>query len=96
MAVGFKQPLISLAGVILADISGTGLTVRKAFLDPGSETTISWVLCGTAAIFGILAVGSLSVAILLYPCYLLVANYAIPVAQVLGRSRHQVGATKPL
>jgi hypothetical protein len=87
-ALLFKQPLLSLAGVVLADASGTALTVRKAYVQPGSETTITWLCVGTSAFFGSLAVGSWSAALLLYPAYLVVANYAVPVAQFLGRSRH--------
>lgn len=91
-ALLFKQPVVSLAGVILADASGTALTVRKAYLDPGSETTLTWLCVGTSAVFGGLAVGSWSLALLLYPVYLVVANYAVPVAQFLGRSRHSASA----
>ncbi|HSX06904.1 MAG TPA: hypothetical protein VLG92_04230 [Candidatus Saccharimonadia bacterium] len=92
----FKQPLLSLAGVILADASGTALTVRKAFLDPGSETTITWLAVGTAAVFGMLAVGSWSVSLLLYPAYLVIANYAVPLAQLVGRSKHPAQVSEML
>ncbi len=92
----FKQPLISLSGVVLADASGTALTVRKAFLDPSSETTITWLCVGTAAVFGMLAVGSWSRTLLLYPAYLVVANYAVPIAQLLGRPKQRVQTSKAL
>jgi hypothetical protein len=76
-----KAPTISLAGVILADFSGVVLTIKKAYLNPKSETTISWLLVGTASLFGVLAVGRLSFGILLYPFYLMIVNYAIPITQ---------------
>src|SRR6185312_4934943 len=83
-----RQPLLSLLGVILADISGTFLSIRKAFIEPGSETSITWLLIGTAAIFGCLSVGKFSLALLLYPLYLVVANYAIYAAQLMGYILH--------
>ena len=95
-ALLFKQPLLSLAGVILADASGTALTVRKAFRDPGSETMVTWLAVGTAAVFGMLAVGSWSASLLLYPAYLVVANYSVSIAQLLGRSQAQVQTSKML
>jgi len=95
VALFFKQPVVSLMGVILADASGTALTVRKAYFDPGSETTLTWVCVGTSAVFGSLAVGSWSLALLLYPAYLVIANYAVPLAQFLGRSRRPAPAKTP-
>ncbi len=84
IAIAAKQPIISLSGVIIADVSGVVLTVKKAYLHPGSETTISWLLVGTASLFGVLAVGQWSFGILLYPFYLMLANYSIPIAQFAG------------
>jgi len=95
-ALLFKQPLMSLAGVILADASGTALTIRKAYVDPGSETTITWLCVGTSAVFGSLAVGTWSLALLLYPLYLVLANYAVPLAQLLGRPKQQTQTSKAL
>jgi hypothetical protein len=80
-----REPVIALLGDILADISGTALTVYKTFRAPDTETTISWLITGTAALTGVLAVGSFNVALLLYPVYLMAANYAVPVAQYAGR-----------
>lgn len=80
-----REPVVALLGNILADISGTTLTVYKAFRAPGTETTISWLITGTAALTGVLSVGSLNAALLLYPAYLMFANYAVPIAQYAGR-----------
>lgn len=79
------EPVVALLGVILADVSGTVLTIRKTFLAPDTETTISWLLVGTEALTGVLAVGKLDWALILYPAYLVLANYCIPVTQVIGR-----------
>lgn len=82
-----REPVIAILGVLLADFSGTVLTIRKTLADPNSETTISWLLIGAGSCCSVLLVRSLSVGLLLYPCYLMVANLAIPCAQVIGRRR---------
>jgi hypothetical protein len=88
IAIIAKAPVISLLGVILADLSGMGLTIKKTYLKPESETTVSWLLVGTASLFGLLSVGRFSYGILLYPFYLMLANYSVPVTQLLGRILH--------
>lgn len=85
IALFAHQPVIALLGNILADISGTVLTVYKTFRAPNSETTISWALTGTSALMGALSVGSLNIGLLLYPVYIMFANYAVPATQILGR-----------
>ena len=87
IAVIAKEPVISILGVILADVSGVVLTLKKVYLHPESETTVTWLLVGTASLFGVLSVGGLSFGLLLYPAYLMVVNYAVPGAQFLGRRR---------
>ena len=94
-AVFVHQPVVAILGVILADISGTVLTVLKTFHAPDSETTISWLLTGTGAVTGILAVGKFDIALLLYPTYLMLANYAVPVTQVLSRTYWQTHKRTP-
>jgi hypothetical protein len=82
-----RQPLIALLGIILADFAGTFLTVKKAYEQPGTETTISWLLVGCAAIFGTLAVGRLDFDLLIWPLYLAFSNLAVPAAQFLSYSK---------
>ena len=81
------QPVIAILGVILADISGTILTVCKTYLAPDSETTVTWLLVGTGALCGLIAVGKFDLGLMLYPAYLTAANYAVPLTQFVGRSR---------
>jgi hypothetical protein len=88
VSLHFHQPVIALAGVILADFSGGALTIIKTFKAPETETTITWLLIGTASLLGALSVGKLDFSLLLYPLYLAAANYAIVVAQMLGRASH--------
>src|SRR5579862_1074886 len=62
-----SQPLAAIGGNILADFAGTFLTIRKAYLQPGTETSISWILVGVAATFGALDVGKLDYKLLIWP-----------------------------
>ncbi len=97
VALAAHEPVVALLGDILADIAGTVLTVYKTFQAPDTETTISWLLVGTGALTGVLAVGSFNVALLLYPAYLMLANYAVPITQVAGRAYWRArGANKTL
>jgi len=88
-----QQPIIALLGVILADISGTVLTIRKTFYAPDTETTFSWLVVGCGALTGMFAVGSFDIALLLYPTYLLVANWAVPATQLIGRAHQRSHGT---
>ncbi len=81
-----REPILALLGNILADISGTVLTVYKTFRAPTTETTISWLLTGTSACLGVLSVGSFNFTLILYPAYIALANYAIPATQLLART----------
>ncbi len=88
-----KQPIPALVGIVLADMSGVVLTVRKTFLDPKSETTITWFFIGTASLLGALSVGRMSLVLLIYPVYLTVANYSVLIAQGLGYVFHRQDTT---
>lgn len=79
------DPVVALLGDILADISGTVLTVIKTYRDPDSEVALPWLLIGTSAVFAVLAVGRWDFGLILYPAYLALANYVVVVAQAGGR-----------
>ncbi len=83
------EPLIALFGVIMADVAGTGLTAWKVYLQPGTETTISWILAGVAGIFGLLAIGRYEFDLFIWPFYLVLANLSVPIAQSLGHIHKQ-------
>jgi len=83
------QPVVALIGVVLADLSGAALTIRKTYLAPDSETTITWLFVGSSALLGALSVGKWSFGLLLYPVYLAVGNYGVLVAQWLCKILHQ-------
>lgn len=73
--------------VIAIDTVGTYLTMTKAYQDPESETMSTWLMSGTSGIFGALAVGSLNPILLAYPLYIVVANYTIVGAMILGKKK---------
>ncbi len=82
-----REASFALVFVILVDSIGTLLTLLKSYKDPGSETLSTWLMSGTSGIFGMLAVGSFDLILLVYPFYLVLANYVIVAAILLGRRR---------
>ena len=82
-----KEATVALIIVILVDSIGTYLTMVKSYEDPESETLLVWLLSGTSGIFGMLAVGEFNLILLLYPFYIMLANYVIVGAILLGRRR---------
>lgn len=88
MSFVFTSPLIALTGSIVADFAGTSLTLYKTFLDPGSETSITWFFLGTSSLFAAMAVGTWDFSLLLYPVYISIVTYGVLVAQWLSRLLH--------
>ena len=84
-----REAAFALFIIILVDSIGTLLTAIKSYKDPESETLSTWILSGTSGIFGMLAVGSLNFVLLAYPLYIMVANYVIVGAMLLGRRRQK-------
>lgn len=79
------SPLIALGGVVLADAAGASLTIRKVFHAPASETPITWLALGTSALLSAFSVGRMNASLLLYPLYLMVANYGVLTAMYVGK-----------
>lgn len=88
MSFVFTSPLIALTGSIVADFAGTSLTLYKTFLDPDSETSITWFFLGTSSLFAAMAVGTWDLSLLLYPVYISIVTYGVLVAQWLSRLLH--------
>jgi hypothetical protein len=83
-----REASIALFIVVIVDGIGTYLTMKKSYDHPESETTTMWLISGTSGIFGALAVGSFNPILLLYPLYIILANYIIVASILLGRSKH--------
>ncbi len=79
------EPSFALLIVILVDAIGSFLTMIKSYKQPETETLITWVLSGTSGVFGLLAVGSFNWILIAYPLYIVIANYVITAAILLGR-----------
>lgn len=79
-----RQPVLAIMGVIVADAAGTILTIRKAFLQPSTETSITWFAIGTASLLSAVSVGAWRWSVLIYPLYLSLANYSVLIAKFFG------------
>ena len=67
-------PLASIiANIVVASIAFIP-TYKKAYLDPDSETKVTWLIGSIGAIFGALSVGRLDYILLAFPLYALVAQ----------------------
>ncbi len=88
ISVAARNPLFAVIGVVIADFAGVVPTLKKVYLDPSSETTITWIALTLASGFTVLAVGSLNGQLLLYPIYLTLANGAVLITQQLGKATH--------
>lgn len=79
------QAVIALTIIITIDAIGAILTIWKSYLDPFSETLVSWILIALAGVLSILAVGQLNPVLLAYPVYIFIANGVTALAIVWGR-----------
>ena len=77
----------ALAGTITISLLGGAVTIKKAYLNPGSETLSTWIICFVASGLALISVGRLDWALLAYPLYLFTLYGAILIAIALGRTR---------
>ena len=73
--------------VIVLEVAATGLTMRKAWRDPASETQSSWVIDGVAGALALVGASRVSYAALAYPAYHFMSNNAMVAVLVVGRRR---------
>lgn len=71
---------------------GAAFTVKKAYLDPDSETMATWVAFFVSALLASLAVGRLDWVLLAYPLYVMGMSGSIIAAILLGRLRNPAPA----
>lgn len=81
------RAIIALVGIIIADSAGLILTIRKTYLNPNSETSITWFGIGTAALLAALSVGHIKISLLIYPLYLSLGSYSVLLTQWFGRRK---------
>ena len=79
-----KEAAIALFIVIFIDAIGVVLTVIKTYKNPGTETTIYWVMTSISGLLACIAVGKINFILLAYPLYILLASLAVLVSIKLG------------
>ncbi|MBI2326451.1 hypothetical protein HYU91_03620 [Candidatus Collierbacteria bacterium] len=82
-----NEAALALLIIIIVDGIGTLLTAVKSYKDPESETLTTWIMSGTSGIFGMLAVGNINLILIAYPFYIILANYVIVAAIILGKRK---------
>lgn len=82
-----KQPFAALLIAIAVDAVGTVLTLIKTWEEPHSETFSSWLLDALGGLFAALAVGKLSLVLLIYPIYIFIANASIDIVMFIRRPK---------
>ncbi len=80
------QPIWALVITVFIDFCGLVPTLRKSYANPGSETLATWLMVGSGAVLGAISVGHLNLTLLIYPIYLVLANFGVVIAVLLGRS----------
>ncbi len=80
------DPLLSVILVTIIDAVAFAPTFRKAWKDPGSETTITFALSAVKFVFAILGLETYTVVTVLYPLSLVLAN-SLFVAMLIYRKR---------
>jgi hypothetical protein len=71
------EPLVAVAGVIVADLIATVMMAPKTYRDPGSETLATFAFASLSGALAAGAVGTAHLSLLAYPIYYCLANAAI-------------------
>ena len=85
------EPIVATACVVAADLVAAALMIPKTYRDPDSETLATYALASLSGLLAAGAVGTLDMALLLYPVYFALVNGAIahahpPATRVLRRA----------
>lgn len=81
------KALVGILTPIIICGAGSVLTTIKAYKNPESETLATWFLAGIAGTFATLAVGRLNYMLLAFPVYIVVCNFVVAGAIILGKRR---------
>ena len=79
------EPLVALTFNIIIGSMGALLTIIKVRKQPGTETTVTWLLASISGVFSLASIGKLDVALIAYPTYIIVTNFAVFVASIKPR-----------
>jgi hypothetical protein len=80
------NPTVATCSVVVADIIAVALMLPKTYRDPGSETLATYAIGVVSTVFALAAVGPAAPSLLIYPLYILVADFAV-VAVIFLRRR---------
>ena len=80
-----REAAVALIITILVNAVGSYLTTIKSYAHPSSETLSTWIMATISGIFSLLSVGRWSFILLIYPLYVVIANFIVVVAILLGR-----------
>ena len=89
------EPIVATICVVAADLIGAAMMIPKTYRDPASETLSTFAFASLGGALAAGAVGSLDVALLLYPIYYCVVNGAIAIL-IVDRRRALSSAPRPL
>lgn len=82
-----RNAVYALLITIAVDVISAGLTAKKAYALPESETMSTWILSATSSVFGTLAVGSFNPVLMVYPFYVFLASSGVILAIIFGRRK---------
>jgi hypothetical protein len=71
------EPLIAIAGVIVADVVAAAMMTPKTYRDPDSETLATFAFASLGGALAAGAVGTADLSLLAYPIYYCLCNAAI-------------------
>jgi hypothetical protein len=71
------EPVVAMAGVIVADLVAAVMMAPKTYRDPASETLAMFALASLGGALGAGAVGTVDPSLLAYPIYYCLVNAAI-------------------
>lgn len=72
-----KSPITALYLIILTEFIGLYPTIQKSYMRPWTESKLPWILGTVAAALNVLAIDQWTLAIALYPWYVLLTNTLI-------------------
>lgn len=73
--------LLGLITVIIVRAIAVVGTVRKTYEHPESESALPWAIFACSAVLAIASVGKFDLGLLLYPMYVIVADFAVMIAK---------------
>jgi hypothetical protein len=87
--IATKNPVLALYSVIVAEIFGLVPTLKKSYLYPQTESTMSWTIAAVGSMINLFALTSLKPQIAVYPIYLFLADASVALLLLSANTRLQ-------